>query len=434
MHLKLTKVNVILRTIFFLSTFILFNLTGSYGANRFSVASGNWNSNSTWSATSTGAPGASVPVAGDVVTIENGNIVTVNVDADCANIQLGSTSKRGGAGTLTFNSGVTLTVSGAVVLGNTGSTSRFGTIIMTSGGTLSCASLTSNSTKDVFTEGIGTIVITSTNTFPIANTSGILNTFNNIVVSVGTTTLFTNTTITGNLSVSIGATLNTNNKNLTLNGDFTNYGTFTAGSSNIILTGTTATQSISGFTTTGNLSITKTTGTATLYGNVNGGALILNGAGTLNLGAGLNHTFTGTWTRTNGTLNGGSSILNFSITGTVVSGTGGTFTPSTGTVNYSGAAQSIAAYTYNNLTLSGTGAKTFQTGTTTVNSVLSIENGAIANAFTGSLSYGSNATLQYNTASARTAGAEWVTPFIASGGIANAGSGTINFRTFINRW
>lgn len=425
MHLKQTKVNVILRTIFLLSTFILFNLTVSYGVNRFSVVSGNWNSNSTWSATSTGAPGASVPVAGDVVTIENGNVVTVNADAECANIQLGSPSKRGGAGTLTFNSGVTLTVSGAVVLGNTGSTSRFGTIIMTSGGTLSCASLTSNSTKDVFTEGIGTIVITSTNTFPIANTSGILNTFNNIIVSAGTTTLFTNTTITGNLSVSIGATLNTNNKNLTLNGDFTNSGTFTGGSSNITLTGTTATQSISGFTTTGNLSMTKTSGTATLYGNVNGGALILNGAGTLNLGAGLNHRFTGTWTRTNGTLNGGSSILNFSLTGTVVSGTGGTFTPSTGTVNYSGAAQSIAAYTYNNLTLSGTGAKTFPTGTTTVNGVLSIENGAIANVFTGSLSYGSNATLQYNTTSARTASAEWVTPFIASGGIVNAGSGII---------
>ena len=171
--------------------------------------------------------------------------------------------------------------------------------------------------------------------------------------------------------------------------------------------------------------MTKTSGTATLYGNVNGGALILNGAGTLNLGAGLNHRFTGTWTRTNGTLNGGSSILNFSLTGTVVSGTGGTFTPSTGTVNYSGAAQSIAAYTYNNLTLSGTGAKTFPTGTTTVNGVLSIENGAIANVFTGSLSYGSNATLQYNTTSARTASAEWVTPFIASGGIVNAGSGII---------
>ncbi len=68
----------------------------------------------------------------------------------------------------------------------------------------------------------------------------------------------------------------------------------------------TAAQSIGSFTTTGTVSMTKTSGTATFTGNVNGGALTINGTGgTLNLGNGLTHTFTGTWTRTNGTLNGG---------------------------------------------------------------------------------------------------------------------------------
>src|SRR5258705_10822569 len=49
-----------------------FLLSGAFAANRFSVASGSWNSIGTWSATSGGAPGASVPVAGDNVTIEGG--------------------------------------------------------------------------------------------------------------------------------------------------------------------------------------------------------------------------------------------------------------------------------------------------------------------------------------------------------------------------
>ena len=111
-------------------------------ANRFSVATGNWNATSTWAATSGGASGASVPVAGDVVTIEGGDVVTVNIsNAACASVQLGSLTGGGGAGTLVFSSGSQLTVSGAFVLGANGSTSRFGTLTMTSGGTLICASL-----------------------------------------------------------------------------------------------------------------------------------------------------------------------------------------------------------------------------------------------------------------------------------------------------
>lgn len=59
-------------------------------ANRYSVATGNWNSTSTWSATSGGGAGASIPAAGDVVTIERGFTVTVNGTYTCASLQVGS--------------------------------------------------------------------------------------------------------------------------------------------------------------------------------------------------------------------------------------------------------------------------------------------------------------------------------------------------------
>ncbi|HEY6062222.1 MAG TPA: hypothetical protein VIV35_01365, partial [Chitinophagaceae bacterium] len=50
-------------------------------ANRYSVATGNWNVTSTWSATSGGASGASVPAASDIVVIEGGFTVTLNVNS-----------------------------------------------------------------------------------------------------------------------------------------------------------------------------------------------------------------------------------------------------------------------------------------------------------------------------------------------------------------
>ena len=55
-------------------------LIGLYvnAATRYSVASGNWTSTSTWSATSGGAGGASVPIAGDLVIIEGSFEVTIS--------------------------------------------------------------------------------------------------------------------------------------------------------------------------------------------------------------------------------------------------------------------------------------------------------------------------------------------------------------------
>jgi hypothetical protein len=93
------------------------------------------------------------------------------------------------------------------------------------------------------------------------------------------------------------------------------------------------------------------TGTATISGTITSAGvdsqIIFSGAGTLNAG------------------------------GTLLNGTAGTFTPSTGTVNYNGVAQTVGAYTYNHLTLSGSGAKTL-TGVATVNGNLTLSGTATA--------------------------------------------------------
>jgi len=154
--------------------------------------------------------------------------------------------------------------------------------------------------------------------------------------------------------------------------------------------------------------ITISTGSVTVSGNIT------------SAGIASKITFTGA-----GTLNAGGNFM---------SGTAGTFTPSTGTVNCNKAGpQTVGAYIYNNLTLSGSGAKTFATAT--VNGVLSMEGTATVTVTNGVVTYGANATLQYNTATARTATLEeWLPTFVATGGviIANTGKITLNAIKVVN--
>ena len=91
------------------------------------------------------------------------------------------------------------------------------------------------------------------------------------------------------------------------------------------------------------------------------------------------------------------------------------------TVEYNGGTQTVYTTTYNNLTLSGIGLKTFS-ATPTVNGILSLEETAT---ISSAPTYGTAATLQYNTATARNVSDEWITPFAASGGVIIANRGKI---------
>jgi hypothetical protein len=158
------------------------------------------------------------------------------------------------------------------------------------------------------------------------------------------------------------------------------------------ISGTTATSiprvSITGIVLTNNL--TLTVGTA------------LGGTGTLTNGATATLNIGGTATIT---------TLNAATTGN--------------TVNYYGTAQTAKVATYYDLTLSGSNAKTFAT-TPTVNGTLSLEGTANIAITTGVVTYGPNATLQYNKPAAYTATSEeWISPFAASGGIIITNTGAI---------
>jgi len=134
-----------------------------------------------------------------------------------------------------------------------------------------------------------------------------------------------------------------------------------------------------------------------------------------NAGTTINITMSG------GTLNIGGTLTTSHLT----------FSAGTGTVNYNGTAQSVAALTYNNLTLSGSGAKT--TTGATVDGILLMAGTATT---TGTVAtYGSAATLEYNGSGAQTTGTEFPATWAGSGGviIANAaGAVTLGAAKTIN--
>jgi len=150
--------------------------------------------------------------------------------------------------------------------------------------------------------------------------------------------------------------------------------------------------------------ITISTGTVTVAGNVT----------TDNAGISATITFT----------DAGTLILGGSLLATPLNG--GTLTTIAGsTVVYNAAgAQIVEPFTYSNLTLSGSGAKTTTTGVT-VNGILSMEGTATSSALP---TYGANATLQYKGTAAQTTGLEFPGSFTYSGGVIinNANGVTLN--------
>lgn len=217
--------------------FILLNGVRSvYAADRFCAVNGPWNSTATWSTTSAGGGGASIPVAGDNVYIELGRTVTVNItNAECSNLYLGRvTGTTAGTGTLTFASSgsPSIAVSGNTKLGGTSNNSSHGYLTFTSGSSMSTGTLTMGETTRTsraylsmaeggtltmngafillgsgtksFTRGTGTVIMNATNTLP----STVFTNFHHFRIAGGVTSLSANLIrISGSLTVDAGTTL-----------------------------------------------------------------------------------------------------------------------------------------------------------------------------------------------------------------------------------
>jgi MSHA biogenesis protein MshQ len=343
-------------TLTFLAALVGLSGVGSYAhaAQRFAVANTAWNLTSTWSATSGGAAGASVPVAGDDVFIGDiaaARAVTIPAGyaAAATSVTLGTTAGVANAKTLTLSANTaSLTVSGNLTVNKP--TNAVSNLLNVNAGTVT---VNGNVT-------LGGTAATATFISGIVITTGTLNVDGNLVFTSG---------VAGNNLINFSASSGTVN----LKGAFTaTVGTFSnPGTSTFNYNGTTAAGQ------------TVRIGTSSIiYQNLH-----LNNTGTA--GATLNAAISATNVLGNvrvqtGILNNGGFAMvgsaggtfqvadgaRFNLTGTSVIPTGfgtrtfGTTVGNMSTVSFQGGNQTIAAgLTYGNLILDGAAASTKTMGT-----------------------------------------------------------------------
>lgn len=411
MSMKKVYTSVLRLTLSVFSLLLLFNY--SYGATRYSVATGNWNATSTWSATSGGASGASFPVAGDVVIIENNFTVTVTANAACASVTINGSSTTNGttqlvigssgtARTLTLTSDITInggstdariaklsfntqaahSITGAVNVTINGNGGVARAVIDGTGGTGSMAlsgSFTNNS--GTFTPGEECTINfngTGAQTVPAYN-------YGNLTIS-GVRTSNSVTLASGTIGVARALTISA---------------TFTTG----------AIVNNADFSYNGSAAQTLLTSAALAYNNLT----VSNSGATVTLGGNITTTnLTGNLTVQNGTLaTGGFTITGNSgktlavqsgatlnISGTTVSfptGFGTITLDNASTVNYSSTntTQYVAARNYGNLTISGTkpvASDTVLAGTVGIAGTLSVTATYTAGSFVNNADFDFNGT------------------------------------------
>ncbi|MBL7845817.1 MAG: hypothetical protein JNL40_00005, partial [Cyclobacteriaceae bacterium] len=403
----------------------------------YSRATGNWNNNNTWSLTSGGAavgPGI-FPVAGDIVFIEGGFIVTVNVPSACASVNIAAAPSQ-----LTVNFSQSLTVSadfsgtGNLNGGGTARVINVGGNYTFNGTATGSFALTLNGSGNQVLSGVINGAAATNGQLIINKPSGTVTLASPITVFGSATSTFslTNGTfdpgtflLTASTPSFTAGTLRVGAANWGSNYSFASVAVPLAGTveyyragaqtinnvnigGNLTLSGS-GTKTLQAGTTSiaGNLTISGAASTTAVTGLTIGGDVILNSGATLD-GASFTHNVVGNWTDN-----------------------GGTFTPSTSTINFNaGVAQQIngtdASQTFNNIIVNkGGGALTVGGGTTTLNLA---DLTVTAGSFTGpaTLNASGDVLLSSGTFTAGTAtnvGGD----FTNNGGTFVPGAGTVTF-------
>jgi len=384
---------------------------------RYVVAGGSWANTATWSGTSGGAPGASVPTNGVSVFMgeaTTGYTVTIpsGYSAACGAVNLGNLAGTN-ASILNFASASSsLTVNGSVTMNRptSGATTTIG---------LGAGSMTVNGNLGLANH---------------TNSNAANNLLNTITISTGTLT------VGGNLIFSAEQALQSQivfsgAGTLNLAGAFTlsnSLGTLTPGTGIVNFNGSTAGQTIPigvSAVTYSNLTFNNTspsgaTPSAAITGTQITGNLIVqsgtfnNGGFAITLASAKNFSVV---TDAAFNLTGNSTMI-------TVSGGGTKNFAATSTVNYAGANQSVTAEAYGNLTLSGSGTKTMPVSTISIAGNFTLADGSSVSATAGAainmlgdFTLGANATFNAG-AFTHSVGGDWIN----NGATFAPGTGTIS--------
>lgn len=232
--------------------FLLVSLTslGSWGGYAYAaactaIASGYWNAQTTWGAAGTGCAGATggIPGAADSVTIPGTSTTTVTVNVNSAAATL-TFATGGSSGTVQINSGITLTVGGAV------------TINGPSGGTA----------LNTLNVGTGTL---NAGSVLLAGGGGLAGT---LAVSTGTINVAGSITFTGSAPDAVFSSIGASTINI--GGNLGSGGTLTTSGTGTINFNGAAAQTMGAYTTYNNVTISNTAGGVSPAGNLTIGGIL----------------------------------------------------------------------------------------------------------------------------------------------------------------
>jgi hypothetical protein len=320
------------------------------GAN-FSADTGTVAFNGTGTQTAALTTYNNLEVNGTGNTVQPQNNITINGNLTVTSGTFSQTANnrtiaKGGSGTITVGASGKLILlqagttpySTAFTGGWSAPTLQTGSTVEYQGGSATSLELTSFCHLNINSSGI---------TFSLSGTTTVSG---NLTVTLGTlTTTTSNFGLSVAGDVSLTKTLTANGSTISIGGSLIDSGgTFTPGTSTVVFNGSGAQSIAGGPGNFSNLTINKSSGTATLASAI---------------------TVTGDLTLSQGTLDASASSYGINLAGNWVNN-GGTFTPQAGTVTFNGSvAQSIggtaSSQTFYNVTLSKTAGTTLSVGGST---------------------------------------------------------------------